>query len=616
MPTMRLQRRLPLLALCGLSCVPAPSDGDVDLNSLAILGMEAPEPVLPGSIVRVDARGVVDLDSTSLLLTRAGDVSVLWASASDGITWEFPVEDLTFAAFGAGEHELEVQIRAGTETSPGWNWTAELADSVPVDLNRLPTGTVSWGEEVVVSGTGFIYPGEGESSLVIEGRYIPDEGDERPFVTSYPLVPIESANRDRASFRLEPNFGPVDSGQLRGEAHVVNRLNSGLTRESATATISFDIRPASVLDVTPRTYSLGQIVEVVGTGFVHESRGSNTVLIEGTFLGDGGGATIDVELESDWVNPGLLHVAVEPLVDEVEGVLIDNWFGREWGTLEGQVSVRTEVDDQSFTTIPLLVELELERQRQAIVLDFLTGFDSSLERFGLRAGSEEVRARVLARLREIYAGYRIDIYTEMPDHIVPHAVSVVEVGGPDPNGLGLLGYDSSPGKDVGNLRLGDRIGGASAEVQEDGSAGYGGVFIESYLYWSAAPGLPGPRPEGAPFEDPLFDEIFDPVRASPATLPEVQRSGVDPIREELVANAVRTLSNIIGETVAHEVGHSLGLGDPFGPETLFHNPFGAEGCLMDTGVDRPFGERAGLPGFAATRLCDDSTTYLRALLGE
>ena len=69
--------------------------------------------------------------------------------------------------------------------------------------------------------------------------------------------------------------------------------------------------------------------------------------------------------------------------------------------------------------------------------------------------------------------------------------------------------DNTPGKDVGNLRLSDSIGGSNAEVQEDGAPGYGGVFIESYLWWSSHPELSLERPAGAPPVDPLFDEILN-----------------------------------------------------------------------------------------------------------
>ena len=37
------------------------------------------------------------------------------------------------------------------------------------------------------------------------------------------------------------------------------------------------------------------------------------------------------------------------------------------------------------------------------------------------------------------------------------AMAEVDIEGPDPNALGLLGYDNTPGKDVGNQRLFDRI---------------------------------------------------------------------------------------------------------------------------------------------------------------
>jgi hypothetical protein len=76
------------------------------------------------------------------------------------------------------------------------------------------------------------------------------------------------------------------------------------------------------------------------------------------------------------------------------------------------------------------------------------------------------------------------------------------------------------------------------------------------------------------------------------------------------------LMNMIGETAAHELGHSFGLADPFGPPTSFHNPSDGDGCLMDSGVDRPFGERAGEPGFPEIRPCNDGPGHLDEILGE
>jgi hypothetical protein len=223
--------------------------------------------------------------------------------------------------------------------------------------------------------------------------------------------------------------------------------------------------------------------------------------------------------------------------------------------------------------------------------------------------------RVQERMEGIYFAWNVDIRLEEPDDFVRTAYSVLEIGGPDPNGLGLFGYDNTPGKDVGNLRLHDAIGGANAQTQSDGYPGFGGVFVESFLYWSADPGLGAQRPPGSPLPDPLFDEVFAPVRAQPATRAEAEGVG-EPERVAVVRQAYRALGAIIGETASHEIGHSLGMAQPYGPPTVYHNDFDGDGCLMDSGGDRPLGERMELSGFAPTQLCYDHPSYLAEILSR
>ncbi|MFT5356634.1 MAG: hypothetical protein ACI9KE_003859, partial [Polyangiales bacterium] len=172
------------------------------------------------------------------------------------------------------------------------------------------------------------------------------------------------------------------------------------------------------------------------------------------------------------------------------------------------------------------------------------------------------------------------------------------------------GYDNSPGKDVGNLRLFDTIGGANAETQSDGYPGYGGVFIDGFLFFSESD---APAEGAGPEPDSLFDEIFAGVRNAPATLAEVEGRGG---RAAEVERAVEALSNMVGETSAHELGHSFGLADPLGSSTVFHNRANRPGCLMDSGSSRPFGERSAQPGFEATHVCGDNADYLDDILGE
>lgn len=67
---------------------------------------------------------------------------------------------------------------------------------------------------------------------------------------------------------------------------------------------------------------------------------------------------------------------------------------------------------------------------------------------------------------------------------------------------------------------------------------------------------------------------------------------------------------MVGSTLSHELGHSLGLADPYGPD--FHDAGDAPDRLMD--ADRPFPERAELDGQGPARFCDDEYAYLRLVL--
>jgi hypothetical protein len=219
-----------------------------------------------------------------------------------------------------------------------------------------------------------------------------------------------------------------------------------------------------------------------------------------------------------------------------------------------------------------------------------------------------------------YAGINIEFRTDEPTDFALY--STVEIAGPDPNGLGLFGYDNTPGKDVGNQRLFDKIGGVNAQTQTDGFPGFGGIFAEQFLGFSAHPASQVmPLPVGANG----FDSIFDAVRpdtGTPVTAAEA-RAGIsasdgslcpvaDGNRPQQVACAVFVLGNLIGTTLTHEVGHSLGLADPTGE--LFHDPGDAPNRLMDAGDARPFEERAEIVGQGPGVFCSDEYVYLTTIL--
>jgi hypothetical protein len=259
--------------------------------------------------------------------------------------------------------------------------------------------------------------------------------------------------------------------------------------------------------------------------------------------------------------------------------------------------------------------------KQVVYVRFLPSYVDSLRLYGLGAADADVRARVLAVAARDYAGVNVELRTEPPDDF--QLYSQVDVAGPDPNDLGLFGYDNTPGKDVGNVRLFDKLGGVNATTQADGFPGFGGVFTEQFLGFSQHPG-PSIAPIGG--DATLFDRVFDPLRPDggrPASTAETQ-GGVPPLasgsicpadprdRPAVIACGVFVLGNLIGTTLTHEVGHSLGLADPTGD--LFHDPGDQPNRLMDAGGARPFEERAELAGQGPGLFCDDELVYLRSVL--
>jgi hypothetical protein len=125
--------------------------------------------------------------------------------------------------------------------------------------------------------------------------------------------------------------------------------------------------------------------------------------------------------------------------------------------------------------------------------------------------------------------------------------------------------------------------------------------------------------------DPVFDQLFDPFRADrggapvnaadlASELPALADGAPCPApdRAQQIQCAIFVLGNLIGGTVAHEIGHSLGLASPY--QDGFHDPGDAPNRLMDAGDARPFLERAQLMGQGPAVFCDGEYAYLRRIL--
>jgi hypothetical protein len=83
-------------------------------------------------------------------------------------------------------------------------------------------------------------------------------------------------------------------------------------------------------------------------------------------------------------------------------------------------------------------------------------------------------------------------------------------------------------------------------------------------------------------------------------------------RSTRIQCAVWVLGSLVGTTLSHEIGHSLGLANPFGEG--FHNSSDEPNRLMDSGGDRPFAERAQISGQGPAKFCVTEYDYLRQIL--
>ncbi|MDW8246440.1 MAG: hypothetical protein RMJ84_07675 [Sandaracinaceae bacterium] len=601
-------------------CVGLLFGGAPSEEALILLRIEYPRPALPGTLLRVEGVDLEQLGPEPVLLLGQGGSEIARLERRSGSRrgeYLFRLDLESAERLGEGLHVLEAILEGQGKQSEAFVFELEIASTLPLEwMPRFPE-RAHRNDILVISGQGFISPSEGELNLRVEGDFTSDRGIRQRVEAALPLNLLEFSSRERAVVVLSTRLGGVRPGNLVGEAWIERRLNGGQSASTGRSAIAIQFGPPVLYSIDGTMASIGRRVLVRGAGFVGGQGGTDeaTVLrIQGEFRERAG--VVPRRIEAEIIPRVRSGKELELVIDTAvrDGKVVSKLFDAQRGVFEGRatpivIANREEVRGES---VPF--RLTLGPPVQVVWLRFLPSYYQALSRFGLALAEEEIAQGIVQRIEEIYEGYNVDIRLEEPEDFDRSVVTVVEIGGPDPNGRGLFGYDNSPGKDVGNLRMYDTIGGANAETQADGYPGYGGVFIESFLWWSSHPELPGERPRSSPDVDPLFDEIFDPVRRLPARRAEIQGQG-PPDRVEAVRRAIRALANIIGETTAHELGHSFGLAQPYGPPTSFHRENDGEGCLMDSGIDRPFAERAALPGAPRTRFCDEEPAYLRSILG-
>jgi hypothetical protein len=602
----------------------------VDLSVRAV----RPGIVLPGTLIAVEGDAFVDEPWGASRLRLRGqadgeDIDVrLPAEFVSYEQLQVSVDDAAFDLLGGrsswfqGQAFVEVQsaVDGALYASAPIDIAFEIRSSLEPVVERLQSeGVVFANEPIVVEGDGLLLPGEGSSVAVVQGCFVP-EGQSACDPVAPQEIPIElgdALQRETGWFAFEPRIAGIAPGRFEGSVTIRNDHVGGTVHGSRTIACSYDLEEPIIYGADTNAASLGQYVTITGAGFVGSDEGSTLLHFEGTFTPDATGTAVPLDevLLPDVVDGRTARYVINE--DDAIGQRLDVRI--DTGVFDGTLTPIISYGDDEIRGDASPLQFRLAEVRQVVYVSFSPSYKESLRRFGLRAADDRIRARVIEVIERDFATVNLQVRTTVPEDFAYYAE--VDVAGPDPNGLGLLGYDNTPGKDTDNMRLYDRIGGVNALTQQDGYPGFGGVFIESLFGYSSDPN--GVTQTMDP--DPRFDQLFDgfrpdrggtPVGADDLVLdiPDLASGESCPTatgeRRLEIGCAVWALGNMIGSTVSHEIGHSLGLADPYGP--FFHNSGDAPNRLMDS--DRPFGERAEIQGEGPSRFCVDEYEYLRAIL--
>ena len=598
------------------------------LQAMYIDEVVIPEPAVTNTVIEIKGGGFIDSPQCVEYHVRlVGNIN------GRDVDLELPVKDLSFdkieviidksiaSYFGSdsqfiGDLDLlYISKIDGTIFEYKKEISFEYKKYITPEILEVDQGEHYINDFIIVKGNNFLMKDEGEIKFIIYGDFTTEEEDGEDFYLGLlEIKGILNQGEDRSinGFMLPPGICNLQKGNFIGKIKLCNIFPDGHISCSEEKEVNFHINESYLIGFSPSSFSIGQIVDIIGRGFVGGTEDSiTTIRLRGYITTpEGTSIPIDKEIVPRFVSGDKLKYTVVVTNDNVQPISEDFQVSR--GEFDGEATLILIYKDYQKEIGPIDFYFTIAPVKQVVWIRFMDDFNDTLELFGLRAVSEEIKRRAIEKVRRIYEGINIEFRTTEPTDFYPGGYSIVDVGGKDPNGLGLFGYDNTPGKDVNNLRLHDRIGGVNAITQEDGAPGYGGVFIESYLFFSTHPELDY-TPSMPPQPDPLFDEVFDPVRYNKVKAGEYP-NGADPERLAEIERAISALSNMIGDTIAHEIGHSLGLANPEYPEGYYHNLIPMDGCLMDSGGERPFEERAELNGNPGAHFCGKNLEYLKRIL--
>lgn len=503
--------------------------------------------------------------------------------------------------------------------------TLEFRSDITPDVSVVQSGDYFINQNIPVTGNNFLRPEEGTTWAVLDGVFSYADGVTPDRAVASGRLGIRwSGSRTSANFHIDPAVFGVQLGTFTGAIRFENELRTGaLVGGNSQPTFVTNLQPTFLARLDPPAGSRGQRINFVGRGFVESNEQALYGMVyrfEGVFTFDDGG-----ELDLTGAN-ALERQPDSVLSDETAQMAV--WYEIIDGRLYG-LGANPGVFEGSITPIlfdsrgeqlgePWQGTFRINPTKQMVFIKYLPGFSKGLEKYGLANVELEIRQRILEVTNRDYDGVNVEFVDSPPTDFIDFAT--IEIGGPDPTGGGKFGYDntcnvqSQKCKDTSNLYLADYLGGVNAASADEFNTPFGGVFIESFDYFS--PTLHPENEDGAP----EFDRILSPFMHDLGG--EAVRGTEFPggPRDAAIREAIHMVGSVIGNTCTHEVGHSIGLAffpqDLLRPGEAFHNKIPCDDCIMDSGSERPFVERGEIDGAGPAKFNERNWDYLKDILPE
>lgn len=617
------------LVLSALSC-----RGDAGDADPLLLASVTPSTILPGTDLVLSGRGFRDTDTFGVRLSGTaakGPVEIdLSATFDHEERLRARVSETLVASAGEGTFSGVIElsrVRGGERSTVQLAAQFTVARHLTPSLTAVHPGDAYLGDALRLDGDGFLLGGheevpeggdEGRLELIASGEFRGDRSGTH--VVTESSLSVMARTRTEADYVLLPDWLGLEPGEFEGTFTPVNRHGDGSVIEGAPLPVRLTVLPTALASLGAAEASRGQRLTVNGHGFVEDAPAGLFTLLRfrGYFSpADESRHWMDVTLplEVTASDKGVLVLDPRRAGDKLSG------FGSEPGWFEGTVTPvvqdpRGEMEGASwsgnFRVLPV---------RQVVHLKYTPQFTEALRLFGLRNVEREVKDRVLEVVRRDYSGVNVEFREEAPAEFALY--TTMELTGDDPNDADLFGLDNTDGKDAGNLRLDDYIGSANADQASAGAYAYGGVFLATFMRFSpnvcrkVEAGVARYRACANGSQFPMRTVRFDAVFAPFAPLlggteasEDEWRSGP---RKPALQEAVRVLGSLAGNTVTHELGHSLGLARDVGSDGV-HNSGYVSGLIMNPGAARPFEERAELDGLGPARWSPGDRAYLLDVL--